>query len=150
MEFGFVFLVITKKTLVTTFFVGLHYPRSLNLSDYELLEGALPIYLASLSSLQSLDLSRNSFITMPSSLIHLSELRKLMLKHCKSLRSLRELPSSIETLDCDYCTSIETFSCPSTAYRSKMLERLKDSFEPYVGLFIMWKVLQMCLMNKAF
>ena len=68
---------------------------------------------------------------MPGSLSQLSELRKLMLKHCKSLRSLPELPSSIETLDCDDCTSLETFSCPSTAYTLKMLERLKDPFELY-------------------
>ena len=97
--------------------LGLHSLESLNLSDCNLVEGALPSDLASLSSLKDLDLSRNSLIiTVPASLSQLSQLKKLILEHCKSLQSLPELPSSIETLECNDCTSLETFSYPLSAY----------------------------------
>ena len=110
---------LPRKHLRLPSLLGLNSLRSLNLSDCGLLEGALPTDLASLSSLQNLDLSRNSFITVPGSLSQLSRLQNLILKHCKSLQSLPELPSSIETLDCDDCTSLESFSCPSRAYASR-------------------------------
>ncbi|KAL6328688.1 hypothetical protein AAG906_003373 [Vitis piasezkii] len=67
--------------------------KKLNLSDCNLLEGALPDDLSFLSWLECLDLSRNSFITVPS-LSRLPRLKRLILEHCKSLRSLPELPSS--------------------------------------------------------
>ncbi|RVW15089.1 Disease resistance-like protein CSA1 [Vitis vinifera] len=58
--------------------------------------GALPSDLGSIPSLERLDLSRNSFITIPASLSGLSRLRSLTLEYCKSLQSLPELPSSVE------------------------------------------------------
>ncbi|RVW29914.1 TMV resistance protein N [Vitis vinifera] len=58
------------------------------------------------------DLSRNSFITVPS-LSRLPRLERLILEHCKSLRSLPELPSSVEELLANDCTSLETISNPS-------------------------------------
>ncbi|XP_034677378.1 disease resistance protein RUN1-like isoform X2 [Vitis riparia] len=98
---------------------GLYSLKTLNLSDCNLLEGALPIDLSSLSSLEWLDLSRNSFITIPASLSGLSRLNVLMLPYCKSLQSLPELPSSIEYLNAEACTSLETFSCSLSACTSK-------------------------------
>ncbi|XP_034701582.1 disease resistance protein RPV1-like isoform X1 [Vitis riparia] len=89
--------------------------KKLNLSDCNLLEGGLPSDLSSLSWLECLDLSRNSFITVPS-LSRLPRLNRLILEHCKSLRSLPELPSSIEELVANDCTSLETISNPSSAY----------------------------------
>ena len=85
--------------------------------------------LSSLSSLESLDLSRNSFITIPASLISgLSRLKALILTYCKSLQSLPELPSSIEYLNAEDCTSLETFSCSSSACTSKRLGDLLFKF----------------------
>ncbi|KAJ9687371.1 hypothetical protein PVL29_016026 [Vitis rotundifolia] len=93
-----------------------HSLRKLNLSDCNLLEADLPSDLGSLSSLECLDLSRNSFITVPASLSRLPHLQRLILEHCKSLQSLPELPSSIEELLANDCTSLETISNPSSAY----------------------------------
>ncbi|KAJ9687193.1 hypothetical protein PVL29_015874 [Vitis rotundifolia] len=94
----------------------LHSLKKLNLSDRNLLEGALPSDLSSLSWLECLDLSRNNFITVPASLSRLPHLRSLIVEHCKNLQSLPELPSSIKELLANDCTSLETFSYPSSAY----------------------------------
>ena len=94
----------------------LHSLKKLNLSDRNLLEGALPSDLSSLSWLECLDLSRNNFITVPTSLSRLPHLRRLIVEHCKNLQSLPELPSSIKVLLANDCTSLETFSYPSSAY----------------------------------
>ncbi|RVW29916.1 TMV resistance protein N [Vitis vinifera] len=88
----------------------LHSLKKLNLSDRNLLEGALPSDLSSLSWLECLDLSRNNFITVPTSLRRLLHLRRLIVEHCKNLQSLPELPSSIKELLANDCTSLETFS----------------------------------------
>ncbi|XP_034675392.1 disease resistance protein RPV1-like isoform X2 [Vitis riparia] len=119
-------LVFAFLSSPTEYWLGLHSLKDLNLSDSNLLEGALPSDLRFLPSLESLDLSRNNFITMPASLSQLPRLKKLMLAYCKSLQSLPELPSSIEILYADHCTSLETFSYPSSAYKSK--ERGKFNF----------------------
>ena len=105
-----------------------HSLKDLNLSDCNLLEGALPSDLSCLPSLESFALSRNSFITMPASLSRLPRLKKLVLAQCKSLQSLPELPSSIEILYADHCISLETFSYPSSAYKLKERGEFKFSF----------------------
>ena len=141
---------LPRKHLRLPSLLGLHSLRSLNLSDCGLLEGALPTDLASLSSLQSLDQSRNSFITVPGSLSQLSRLQNLILKHCKSLQSLPELPSSIETLDCDDCTSLESFSCPSRAYASRRSGGFTFKFSncfPRVENELQSDVLEACCIN---
>ncbi|KAJ9687376.1 hypothetical protein PVL29_016029 [Vitis rotundifolia] len=97
-----------------SFLTALHSLKELNLSDCNLMEGALPSDLSSLSRLERLDLSRNSFITVPS-LSRLPRLESLILERCKSLQSLPELPSIDELLAND-CTSLETISNPSSAY----------------------------------
>ncbi|XP_010665420.1 disease resistance protein RPV1 [Vitis vinifera] len=107
---------------------GLYSLKILNLSDCNLLEGALPIDLSSLSSLEMLDLSRNSFITIPANLSGLSRLHVLMLPYCKSLQSLPELPSSIRYLNAEACTSLETFSCSPSACTSKRYGGLRLEF----------------------
>ena len=91
----------------------------LNLSDCNLLEGVMPIDLTSLSSLVVLNLSRNSFITIPTGLSGLSRLESLILTGCMSLRSLPELPASIRRFIANDCTSLETFSCSLAAYATK-------------------------------
>ena len=100
-------------------FSGLNSLRELNLSDCNLLEGVTPIDLTSLSSLVGLNLSRNSFITIPTGLSRLSRLERLILTGCMSLRSLPELPPSIQRLIADDCTSLETFSCSPAAYATE-------------------------------
>ena len=102
--------------------------KKLNLSDCNLLEADLPSDLGSLSSLECLDLSRNSFITLPASLSRLPRLQSLILEHCKSLQSLPELPSSIEELLANDCTSLETISNLSSAYAWRKSARFNFEF----------------------
>ena len=109
-------------------FSGLYSLRVLILQRCNLSEGALPSDLGSIPSLERLDLSRNSFITIPASLSGLSRLRSLTLEYCKSLQSLPELPSSVESLNAHSCTSLETFSCSSSAYTSKKFGDLRFNF----------------------
>ncbi|KAL6316015.1 hypothetical protein AAG906_015431 [Vitis piasezkii] len=100
---------------------GLRSLRKLNLSDCNILEGAIPNDFSSLCSLEYLDLSRNNFVTLPASLNQLSQLKGLRLGYCKRLQSLPELPSSIEEIDAHDCRVTENILCPSSVYRSKEL-----------------------------
>ena len=116
--------------------VGLQFPSSLGLHSLKVLslrgcnlpEGVLPHDLGYLPSLERLDLSRNNFITMSASLNRLSRLRSLIIEYCKCLQSLPELPSGIENLNAHSCKSLETFSCSSSAYTSKLLGNVRFNF----------------------
>ncbi|RVW15039.1 Disease resistance-like protein DSC1 [Vitis vinifera] len=127
-EYDLLFPLITNRRIATASFSGLYSLRVLILQRCNLSEGALPSDLGSLPSLERLDLSRNSFITIPASLSGLSRLRSLTLEYCKSLQSLPELPSSVESLNAHSCTSLETFSCSSSAYTSKKFGDLRFNF----------------------
>ncbi|CAN6549076.1 unnamed protein product [Malus baccata var. baccata] len=63
-----------------------------------------------LSSLKTLNLSRNSFCSLPARLTGLSVLKKLLLSHCKKLKSLPPLPSSLDEVNIANCTSLESIS----------------------------------------
>ena len=89
---------------------GLCYLRILVLSDYNLSEGAIPIDLGSLSSLKTLDLSRNNFHNLPHCIGCLPKLSTLWLSKCTSLQSITELPTSLKSLIADGCTSMERLS----------------------------------------
>ncbi|XP_075649786.1 TMV resistance protein N-like [Castanea sativa] len=91
-------------------FSGLSSLVSLNLSDCNLLDGAIPNDLSSLSSLQSLNLSGNKFISLPDSICQLSMLRDLTLRNCSRLQALPNLPLSILHVWVENCTSLETYS----------------------------------------
>ncbi|RVW15078.1 TMV resistance protein N [Vitis vinifera] len=124
----FSFRSSTTERLRLPSFSSLYSLKVLNISHCNLSEGALPSDLGSLPSLERLDLSGNSFITIPASLSGLSQLRSLTIEYCKSLQSLPELPSSIERLNAHSCTSLETFSCSSSAYTSKKFGDLRLNF----------------------
>ena len=124
----FSFRSSTTERLRLPSFSSLYSLKVLNISHCNLSEGALPSDLGSLPSLERLDLSGNSFITIPASLSGLSQLRSLTIEYCKSLQSFPELPSSIERLNAHSCTSLETFSCSSSAYTSKKFGDLRLNF----------------------
>ncbi|XP_024196893.1 disease resistance protein RPV1 isoform X2 [Rosa chinensis] len=63
-----------------------------------------------LSSLETLNLGHNSFCRLPASLSGLSTLGKLSLPHCKKLKSLPPLPSSLKEVDIANCTALESIS----------------------------------------
>ncbi|KAL6124438.1 hypothetical protein ACLB2K_076950 [Fragaria x ananassa] len=69
--------------------------------------------IAHLSSLRKLDLSGNNNLeSLPEAMNRLDHLEKLYLRGCKGLKSIPELCSSIQRIDADDCTSLETVSTP--------------------------------------
>ncbi|KAJ0896089.1 putative leucine-rich repeat domain superfamily [Helianthus annuus] len=82
--------------------------RKLNLSNCNLGDGDIPsdIFCESLN-LQVLDLSRNNFSRLPSSISQLPGLKLLNLSDCINLVELPDLPSSIAVLKADGCDSLE-------------------------------------------
>ncbi|KAG2730519.1 hypothetical protein I3760_01G296300 [Carya illinoinensis] len=89
---------------------GLCSLRELDLSDCNLREDGIPIDFGSLSSLEELDLSSNSFLKLPTCMSRLPKLAKLRLNDCKSLQSISELPTSVTELKAARCTSLERVS----------------------------------------
>ncbi|KAE8675481.1 hypothetical protein F3Y22_tig00111671pilonHSYRG00309 [Hibiscus syriacus] len=94
---------------------GLSSLTELNLRDCNLCEGDIPIDISCLSSLKRLDLSSNNFISLPDSLTRLSKLEYLDLMNCRGLKSLPELPTSVEYVSIDDCASLELIANPSKA-----------------------------------
>ncbi|KAF3447869.1 hypothetical protein FNV43_RR08575 [Rhamnella rubrinervis] len=89
--------------------------RELDLIDCNLTgPEAFPEYFCKLASLEYLDLSKNPFSVLPPGINGLSSLRCLRLEHCKNLRSLEAelLPSSLEEVSVNYCTSLASFLDP--------------------------------------
>ncbi|KAF3447685.1 hypothetical protein FNV43_RR08388 [Rhamnella rubrinervis] len=75
---------------------------------------AFPEYFGKLVWLRDLDLSKNPFSVLPSGINGLSKLTTLRLEHCKSLRCLEAelLPSRLEEVYVNYCTSLASFLDP--------------------------------------
>ncbi|XP_031270668.1 TMV resistance protein N-like isoform X2 [Pistacia vera] len=92
--------------------IGLKSLRTLDLSDCNLLEGAIPNDLCSLVSLETLDLSRNHFVSLPSRMNQLSKLKNLSVNNCQRLESLPELPFGIIFIGAQACVALKTFSSP--------------------------------------
>ncbi|CAL5338396.1 unnamed protein product [Camellia sinensis] len=72
--------------------------------------GKIPDDFEKLSSLVLLNLSHNDFSSLPCSLTGLSILEKLVLSHCKYLKVLPPLPSSLIELNAANCTALESIS----------------------------------------
>ncbi|KAL6315704.1 hypothetical protein AAG906_006566 [Vitis piasezkii] len=93
------FTVPSSSNLCSLWNVDLSY---CNISD-----GANLGSLGFLSSLKVLNLSGNSFVTLPN-MSGLSHLVRLRLENCERLQALPQLPSSISSLDAKHCTSLGT------------------------------------------
>lgn len=94
--------------------------RSLKQLTLDATLSKLPENINLLSSLQDLSLGTGDVESLPASIKHLLQLRSLDLSLCRKLRSIPELPPSIEFLDARYCESLQTVSS-STAELSKKL-----------------------------
>ncbi|XP_031258536.1 disease resistance protein TAO1-like [Pistacia vera] len=95
--------------------------RHLVLADCNIEEGAIPNdFFDSFPLLWMLELSKNNFVSLPGSINHLSKLCGLFLDGCKRLRSLPELPSSIQIIDVDGCVALETTSNALRLCNSKL------------------------------
>ncbi|KAM5549953.1 disease resistance protein RUN1-like [Rosa sericea] len=88
---------------------GLHSLTQLNLSDCNLSEEAMPSDFGCLSSLRSLNLSRNQFSRLPESIGQLSRLDRIRLDWCQKLQRLPELPSHAWVY-ADNCISLDTLA----------------------------------------
>ncbi|KDP45047.1 hypothetical protein JCGZ_01547 [Jatropha curcas] len=96
------------EPMVMAFPSALPFLKELNLSYCNLPEGAIPNDLSGFPLLEGLNLSGNNFMTLPSSINHLSQLHCLELSNCKKLQSLPDLPSNIICLYVKNCTSLES------------------------------------------
>ncbi|KAK9276464.1 hypothetical protein L1049_005997 [Liquidambar formosana] len=74
------------------------------------ISGKIPDDFEKLSLLETLDLGYNNISSLPSSLRGLSILQVLLLSHCKELKSLPPLPSSLLKLNVTNCTALENIS----------------------------------------
>ncbi|XP_062160867.1 disease resistance protein RUN1-like isoform X2 [Alnus glutinosa] len=89
---------------------GLRSLTKLSLSGRNLSEDMFPVDFESLSSLQSLDLSRNNFRNLPDCIGRLPKLYNFKLHECTTLQSISGLFSSVGMLDARDCTSMERLS----------------------------------------
>ncbi|XP_044471156.1 disease resistance protein RPV1-like isoform X3 [Mangifera indica] len=102
--------------------IGLKSLTKLDLSNCNLLEGAIPSDLCFLVSLETLDLSGNHFISLPSRMNQLSKLRNLSVNNCQRLESLPELPFGIFFVGAQACIALKTLSSlPSSSTSANIL-----------------------------
>ncbi|PRQ22478.1 putative toll-like receptor, P-loop containing nucleoside triphosphate hydrolase [Rosa chinensis] len=92
---------------------GLSSLRELDLSNRNLWDGALPSDIGCLSSLLSLNLSGNNFISLPGSISQLPKLENLYLSRCSKLQQLPVLSSDKNLeLTADGCSSLKEMQYP--------------------------------------
>lgn len=91
---------------------------SLDLSDCNLLDGALPYDLDCLSSLHSLNLSGNNFTRLPDRISLLPKLKILNLDKCGRLQSIPTLPLCIQVVMARECASLENYSSQGMVWTS--------------------------------
>lgn len=70
--------------------------------------GKIPDDFEKLSSLEFIDLGHNDFSHLPSSLKGLHFLKKLLIPHCKQLKALPPLPSSLLEINAANCGALES------------------------------------------
>ncbi|TYI03729.1 hypothetical protein ES332_A11G361100v1 [Gossypium tomentosum] len=95
---------------------GLSKLDSLKLSNCNMCtlgEADIHSYISCLSCLRYLFVGGNNFITIPLALTQLSRLKLLALSNCMTLNSLPELPTSIEDVWLEGCSSLEVVASPS-------------------------------------
>ncbi|KAJ4717283.1 Disease resistance protein [Melia azedarach] len=93
--------------LLPSLLTGLSSLTELDLSDCNLVEGAIPTDMCNLVSLEKLNLSRNNFVSLPETISCLPKLKWLMLEDCKSLQSLTKIPPNAMRVRVDGCASLE-------------------------------------------
>ena len=86
---------------------GLRSLIRLNLSNCNLSDEPNLSSLGFLLSLEDLHLGGNDFVTLPSTISRLSNLKRLELENCRRLQALPELPSSIYHIYAENCTSLK-------------------------------------------
>jgi len=129
---------------------GLCSLEELDLCACNLGEGAVPEDIGCLSSLRSLNLSRNNFISLPKSINQLSRLEKLALKDCMMLESLPKVPLKVQKVKLDGYFKLKEIPDPiklSSLKRSEFKclncwELYKHNGQNNMGLNMLEKYLQ--------
>jgi Leucine-rich repeat (LRR) protein len=111
-----------KRLAVLPSLSGLCSLEVLGLHTCNLREGALPEDIDCLSSLRSLNLSQNNFVSLPKSINQLYELEMLVLEDCTMLESLPKVPSKVQTVYLSGCISLKTIPDPIKLSSSKISE----------------------------
>jgi hypothetical protein len=105
-------IVVNLTDQVLPSLSGLCSLEELDLRACNLGEGAVPEDIGCLSSLRSLNLSRNNFVSLPKSINQLSRLEKLALKDCVMLESLPEVPLKVQKVKLDGCLKLKEIPDP--------------------------------------
>ncbi|KAF9663900.1 hypothetical protein SADUNF_Sadunf17G0100200 [Salix dunnii] len=113
-----------KRIVVLPSLLGLCSLEVLGLRDCHLREEALLQDIGYLSSLMSLDLSRNDFVSLPKSINKLSRLEMLVLEDCRMLESLPVVPSKVQTINLNGCIRLKEIPDPMKLSSSKRSEFL--------------------------
>ncbi|XP_050276920.1 disease resistance protein RPV1-like isoform X2 [Quercus robur] len=100
---------VPNSTVLPTSFSNLCSLKELNARAWKLC-GKIPDDFKKLSSLVILNLGHNNFFSLPSSLMDLSKLKKLLLPNCEELKSLPPLPSSLVEVNVADCPALERVS----------------------------------------
>ncbi|KAF9670519.1 hypothetical protein SADUNF_Sadunf13G0077500 [Salix dunnii] len=137
---------------------GLCSLEELDLRACNLGEGAIPEDIGFLSSLRSLNLSRNNFVSLPESINRLSRLEKLALKDCVMLESLPEVPLNVQKVKLDGCLRLKEIPNPIKLSSMKRSEfKCLNCWELYnhngqnkMGLKMLEKYLQGSLPRPGF
>uniref|UniRef100_A0A6N2LHE3 ADP-ribosyl cyclase/cyclic ADP-ribose hydrolase n=1 Tax=Salix viminalis TaxID=40686 RepID=A0A6N2LHE3_SALVM len=137
---------------------GLCSLEELDLRACNLGEGAVPEDIGFLSSLRSLNLSKNNFVSLPKSINQLSRLEKLALKDCVMLESLPEVPLQVQKVKLDGCLRLKEIPNPIKLSSMKISEfKCLNCWELYkhngqnnMGLSMLEKYLQGSLPRPGF
>ncbi|KAJ6379554.1 hypothetical protein OIU76_016238 [Salix suchowensis] len=132
--------------------------KELDLRACKLGEGAVPEDIGLLSSLRSLNLSENNFVSLPKSINQLSRLEKLALKDCVMLESLPEVPLQVQKVKFDGCQRLKEIPDPIKLSSMKRSEfKCLNCWELYehngqnnMGLSMLEKYLQGSLPRPGF
>ncbi|XP_042488996.1 TMV resistance protein N-like isoform X2 [Macadamia integrifolia] len=134
---------------------GLCFLKEVILEGCNLTDDDIPDEFWLLCSLKSLNLGRNYFESLPSSIGQLSQLQNLKVSDCKRLKSLPMLPSSLHSLDASFCFKLERLPNLSNLKQLTMLhlsccEKLTE-IEGLEGLISAKSIqLDMCHNLKSF
>ncbi|XP_035545900.1 uncharacterized protein LOC109003835 [Juglans regia] len=116
-------------------FSSLSSLRSLDLSDCNLLDRAIPGDLSGLSSLQSLNLSGNEFSSLTDGICQVSKLKEVFFRNCSKLQALPKLPSGIAIVWAENSVSLNIYSdqiylwCSSEQVVTLCCSRMQSSEE---------------------
>ncbi|KAM7474478.1 LOW QUALITY PROTEIN: hypothetical protein LguiB_021721 [Lonicera macranthoides] len=109
---------------------------NLSLVRCRLYEDSVPSAFGNQPLLKELDLSNNFFGTLPDSIGSLSNLKSLMIRSCRLLRSILGLPCGLEYLDMESCYSVKKVSFQSSQTRiAKVRSEYCEDMDEIEGIF---------------